>query len=178
MKKNRGFILLETIVVISVLCAVLVTLYMSFSSIIISVNKKSLYDNTEYIFKTNLVREHLESSLTTNQYSGQRFIPICQNSQMMTSTKCYTSQYNNNYRNDLFRFLGVEAVYISLWNTKSLESGEYINVEATTQNYIKYLDPEVISGNVYRIIVMYKQENNNSGKDVYEYASLRFGSRG
>ena len=57
---QKAFVLMETIVVIFVLCVILVMLYASYSNLLISVQNKSLYDNTEYIYKTQLVREYLE----------------------------------------------------------------------------------------------------------------------
>ena len=44
---QKGFVLMETIVVIFVLCVILVMLYASYSNLLISVQNKSLYDNTE-----------------------------------------------------------------------------------------------------------------------------------
>ena len=60
--KNKGFVLVETIVVILVLCVLLIMLYGGYMNVISAVQRKSYYDNTEYIYKTNLVKEYLESS--------------------------------------------------------------------------------------------------------------------
>ena len=61
MKKN-GFVLVETIVVILVLCVLLIMLYGGYMNVISAVQRKSYYDNTEYIYKTNLVKEYLETN--------------------------------------------------------------------------------------------------------------------
>lgn len=173
MKKSDGFILMETIVVISVLCTILVVLYASYESVLIKVQKKSLYDNTEYIFKTSLIRDHLESTLSPSVYSYSNYTVICQNS---SSDKCYSDTVTNNYQNDLFKLLKVEGVYITAWDVDSISADDISSFEATTQNYIKYLDPPKDEGG-FRIIVMFEQENNDTTKSIYEYASLKFGSR-
>ena len=49
---KKAFVLLETIVVITVLSVTLIVLYASYSKIISDSRKKMFYDNTEYIYKT------------------------------------------------------------------------------------------------------------------------------
>lgn len=166
---KKGFVLLETIVVISVLCVVLIMLFASYSNILLKVKKKSLYDNTEYIYKTTLIRDYLEDTPPTD-YESSNVIQVCSN--IGGGNADYTCSSDPFY-NDL----GVEAIYISVWNLSSISSDERSMFEATTLNYLNSLDPTNING-AFRIIVMFKQENNDTDKDVYEYATLRFGNRG
>lgn len=173
MKKN-GFVLMETIIVITVLCIVLVVIYASYSKLLIDVNKKSLYDKTEYIYKTNIVREYVEDVLDESKYSTSTYYVYCRNK--LDDLKCFDDKITGNYENDLFKTLGVEAVYITLWNVNEISDSDISGFEATTQNYIKKLDPTDISA--FRIIVMFDSENNDTEQKVYEYATLRFGSRG
>lgn len=172
--KKRGFVLMETIVVITVLCVVLVVLYGAYSKVIVDVKKRSLYDNTEYIYKTNLVRNYLEERLTESAYNSSTYYIYCRNS--ISSKKCYDKTISGNYENDLFSMLKVEAIYITLWNVRDISEIDLTSFEATTQNYIKSLDPT--DEHAFRIIVMYESENNDTDRAIYEYASLRFGSRG
>lgn len=171
---KKGFILLETIVVIMVLCVILVMLYSSYSNLLVKVKKKSLYDNTEYIYKTNIVRKYLESEIPESDYNSSLYYVVCRNS--VDNNKCYSDNITGNYENDLFKFLKVEAVYIMLWDTNSINANDLTGFEATTQNYIKSLDPT--NESAFRIVVMYEEENNDTDIPIYEYASLRFGSRG
>ena len=172
--KKRGFVLMETIVVITVLCVVMIVLYAAYSKLLIDVNKKSLYDKTEYIYKTNIVRDYLEERLNSEVYSSSSYYVHCRNS--LSSNKCYDEELAGNYQSELFEFLGVEAVYITLWNVGNISESDLTGFEATTQNYIRRMDPT--NESAFRIIVMFKSENNDTDQDVYEYASLRFGSRG
>lgn len=175
---KKGFVLMETIVVISVLCVILIMLYASYSKILIGVNKKTLYDNTEYLYKTSLVRDYLEKTVEEDKYQSSQIYMYCRNS--VASAKCYDGNITDDFKNDLFSALGVESIYISIWNTTEIAASDITFLEATTQNYIKTIDPEVITSEDdygYRIIVMFKDENDKTGKDVYQYASLRFKDR-
>lgn len=170
-KKKNGFILMETIVVISVLCVILVMLYGAYSNILIKVSERSLYDNAEYIYKTVIVRDYLEDIYIPEGY----YTVICSNL-IPNNDRCYTDNVDGDERATLFQFLEVEAVYLTYWDTTSINAKEFTNFEATTQNYIKSLDPPKSSIS-YRIIVMFKQENNETDQKKYEYATLGFGSR-
>lgn len=166
MNNKKGFVIMEAIVVITVLCVILVTLYGAYSKILIESKKQSLYDNTEYIYKTTVVRNILENDSSLGSISSPCHI-YCNNIKTELGSPCST--------NNIFNEMGVEAIYITKWDI-SISDIEDLNLEATTQKYIKSLD--VAEDDAYRIIVMYKQENNSSDKPIYEYASLRFGSRG
>lgn len=174
MKNKKGFVLMETIVVISVLCIVLVVLYSAYSGLLNDVKKKSLYDKAEYIYKTNIVRDYLESSLNENEYLSSTYYVYCRN--MLEDRVCYDEAITGNYENDLFKALKVEAIYIMLWNVHEISESDLVSFEATTQHYIKRMDYS--NEDAFRIIVMYQSENNDTEKKVYEYATLRFGSRG
>lgn len=170
---KKGFVLMETIVVISVLCVILIILYASYSKILIGVQKKSLYDNTEYLYKTSIVRDYLEDVISNDSYHSDQIYMYCRNT--ISASKCYDESITNNFKNDLFKMMGVESVYITIWNANEIDPNELTRFEATTQNYIKTMDPTDESG--YRIIVMFKDQNNETDKDIYQYASLRFKDR-
>lgn len=170
---KRGFVLMETIVVITVLCVVLVVLYGAYSKILINFNKKNLYDNTEYIYKTKLVRSYLEPRLDPKEYNSSSYYVYCRNT--LSTKKCYDEDITGNYENDFFQFLGVNAVYITLWNVDTISAMDLSSFEATTQNYIREMNPTNESG--FRIIAMFESENDETDKDVFEYATLRFGDR-
>lgn len=177
MKMNkRAFVLMETIVVVTVLSVILIMLYAAYAKILIDVKKKSLYDNTEYIYKTNLVKNYLEDSLDPTTYNGSSYYIYCSD---RIDKKCYDETVTNNLENELFHTLRVKAVYITLWDVNKISATELASFEATTRNYIDMMDPKTDSETEgkYRIIVMFEQENNDTSMPIYEYATLRFGSR-
>ncbi len=172
-ENKKGFVLLEAITVITILCVILIVLYSAYSKLLINVKSKSLYDNTEYIYKTSIIRTYLESRVDViSLFGSNNYAVYCSNT-LQTATNCSDVA---NYK-DLFNFLGVSAIYFSVWNINETSVGNIISLEATTQNYIKQLDTTTLNG-VYRIIVMYEDENNDTDKKIYQYATLRFGSRG
>jgi len=67
----------------------------------------------------------------------------------------------------------VRAIYITKWDTSSiLDKPEIMNIfEATTQRYIKSLNPIKKEEDAYRIIVMFEEVDNK-----YQYASIEFSS--
>lgn len=171
---KKGFVLVETIAVITVLCIILVLLYASYSNLIKSVEEKSLYDNTEYIYKTAIVRdyilEHKDGPLSLTDS-----IIYCRNN---SSNECYNETCATDNCN-FFRFLKVQAVYITPWETSGI-TGAISHIEATTQKYIRYIDAKNMPTYNNRIIVMYIDENNDKpikdGKRIeesYQYASLK-----
>ena len=164
--RNKGFVLVETIVVILVLCVLLIMLYGGYMNVISAVERKSYYDNTEYIYKTKLVKDYLEDS-NFEDYNGSDVYIYCQG-----SNDCESK--GDDYFKSLISNMHINSIYITKWFTTDIDSSELSNLEATTQNYIKKLDPEYNDG--YRIIVMFEDENN-LGKIpiIYQYASLMFG---
>lgn len=163
---QKGFVLMETIVVISVLCVILVMLYASYSNIYLKLQNKTLYDNTEYIYKTYLVREYLENNISESNYLNDEIFMVCSNNSTMP---CYNETENDS----LYKFLKVDAVYITSWNIVDINENMSNLMEPTTIRYYQSLDPKQ-DDDAYRIIVMFKSEND---ENKYEYASLRFGSR-
>lgn len=169
MKNKRGFVLAETIVVITVLCVILIVLYASYNSLLINVKKKSNYDNTEYLYKTSVIRKYLEPRVNISTLFGDKTYGVyCSN-----TLEAYDDCSSIVDGGDLFKFLKVNAIYITQWDANLAGIANYMELEATTQGYIKYLDAEAMPNVVYRIIVMFEADN-----DQYEYGSLRFGSRG
>lgn len=187
MQNRRAFVLLETIVVITVLCVILVVLYASYSKVLIDVNKRAIYDNSEYIYKTAVIRDYLEEELLTSKnqnisnYMGSNFLKVYCSDNMIGEKKCNADEFLN--------FIGAQSIYFTKWDTSSLSTADFRTLEATTQSYIKTLDTVSADG-VFRIIVMYKDENiyNDESErfvldaddieEDYQYATLRFGNRG
>jgi len=60
---KKGFVLLETIVVMSVLCTVLIGLYIGYSNMILSVKVTSNYNNVEYLYQTYIISNYLEKNV-------------------------------------------------------------------------------------------------------------------
>ncbi len=177
---RKGFVLVETMIEMTILCVILIMLYGAYSNILIKVKSKSFYDNTEYIYKTSLIRDYLE---TKEDITPDGTTVYCSN--FKEDTSCEDSSFLTDYEKKLYNLLKVEAIYFTLWDVK-LSGDDRVMLEPTTQLYISSLDPKSLGGDTaYRLIVMYDRENeytdesgDSLGNQTYEYASLRFKSRG
>lgn len=163
---KKGFVLIETIVVILVLCVLLIMLYGGYMNVITAVQKKSHYDNTEYIYKTTLVKDYLlEKNINIET---KTIITICQ------GKDACLERFTDNYMKELINQMHINSIYITNWNPAKIGKNNFSGLEATTQNYLNKLD--ATDENAYRLIVMYENENS-LGKTpaVYEYASIKIG---
>ncbi len=167
----RAFVLLETIIVTSVLCVILIVLYSSYSRILVDIGKRGRYDNTEYIYKTELIRNYLENEPSVmNKLGTDQLIIYCSDNLSGNKLCSDTTVIGN----EIFTLMKVKAVYFTIWDI-SPTNENVLNLEPTTQNYIKNIDA-INKGSTYRLIVMYESENDELSNE-YEYASLQFGSR-
>ena len=62
--KNKGFVLMETIVVIVVISVALLTIFSSYIKILTKVKTENKYDTSEYIYMTNYIKENLENTIS------------------------------------------------------------------------------------------------------------------
>ena len=132
---KKGFVLIETIVVILVLCVLLIMLYGGYMNVITSVQKKSHYDNTEYIYKTTLVKDYL-LEINTN-IETETIITICQG-----KDRCL-ERFTDNYMKELINQMHINSIYITNWNPASIGKNNFSSLEATTQNYLNKLDATI-----------------------------------
>lgn len=174
MRSKRGFVLMETIIVISVLCIVLIVLYGAYNKMLIDVNNKSLYDNTEYIYKSTVLREYLEESIDIVNFMGSDYVKGYCSDQLDYYKSCGDPSVDGS---ELLSFMKVRGVYFILWDDNSNKIGRFGQLEPTTQKYIKTIDEEILN-EPYRIMVVMYESENNYYEGEYEYAYLRFGSRG
>lgn len=165
---------METIVVISVLSLILVMLYTSYSATLTNIENRGSYDNTEYIYKTVVIRNFLEN-LSNVSLSSEDGITYCQNTINGNTRKCYLPDAcdANDERCELFEFLKVEGVYVTDWDITNLRNNYPNTLDATTKRYIKSLDPPKMPAGTKRIIVMYKDENSQKDYPQYQYATLK-----
>lgn len=61
MKKSKGFVFVETIVVIAVLTVALLTIYVSLSSVISNEKRRATYDDAGFIYRTYYIERFLVS---------------------------------------------------------------------------------------------------------------------
>lgn len=63
---KKGFVLMETIVVIVVISVALLTIFSSYNKILSKVKKENKYDTSEYIYMTNYIKKYLKDEITNS----------------------------------------------------------------------------------------------------------------
>lgn len=145
---KKGFVFIETIIVIVLLSVGIASMYSLMSNITTDIKMRKYFDNISDLYKTNIIRNNTNKNLT-----GSTYLEI---------TKDNCTSYMSSNCNSLLTDLEVERVVISLTNLDNI-----INSDTTLPNslneYLKTINS--YKTNKY-IIVNYKYNNKNY------YASL------
>lgn len=145
---KKGFVFIETIIVIVLLSVGIASMYSLMSNITTDIKKRKYFDNISDLYKTNIIRNNTNKNLT-----GSTYLEI---------TKDNCTSYMSSNCNSLLTDLEVERVVINFTNLDNI-----INSDTTLPNslneYLKTINS--YKTNKY-IIVNYKYNNKNY------YASL------
>ena len=145
---KKGFVFIETIIVIVLLSVGIASMYSLMSNITTDIKTRKYFDNISDLYKTNIIRNNTNKNLT-----GSTYLEI---------TKDNCTSYMSSNCNSLLTDLEVERVVINFTNLDNI-----INSDTTLPNslneYLKTINS--YKTNKY-IIVNYKYNNENY------YASL------
>lgn len=145
---KKGFVFIETIIVIILLSVGIASMYSLMSNITTDIKTRKYFDNISDLYKTNIIRNNTNKNLT-----GSTYLEI---------TKDNCTSYMSSNCNSLLTDLEVERVVINFTNLDNI-----INSDTTLPNslneYLKTINS--YKTNKY-IIVNYKYNNKNY------YASL------
>ena len=145
---KKGFVFIETIIVIVLLSVGIASMYSLMSNITTDIKKRKYFDNISDLYKTNIIRNNINKNLT-----GSTYLEI---------TKDNCTSYMSSNCNSLLTDLEVERVVINFTNLDNI-----INSDTTLPNslneYLKTINS--YKTNKY-IIVNYNYNNKNY------YASL------
>lgn len=145
---KKGFVFIETIIVIVLLSVGIASMYSLMTNITTDIKMRKYFDNISDLYKTNIIRNNTNKNLT-----GSTYLEI---------TKDNCTSYMSSNCNSLLTDLEVERVVISFTNLDNI-----INSDTTLPNslneYLKTINS--YKTNKY-IIVNYKYNNKNY------YASL------
>ncbi len=149
---KKGFVFLETLLVMVVLSIAVLGVYSTYVSVSSNINSRTYYDNIGDLYKTDIVRKWInESSLvTSNNYI------------IINSSNC-SSYMNISNCSDYMDYLLVENIYINNSNIATLLELNDTELSNSLKLYIKTMNND----NKRYIIVNYKRNNKNY------YSSLR-----
>lgn len=172
---KKGFVLMETIVVIVVISVALLTIFSSYNKILSKVKKENKYDTSEYIYMTNYIKKYLKDKIT-NEGITISVTDICKDN---GDGKCiiFTDyELSEKLPDAVKKLYDVEKIYI-LTNLNKFDK-EMVSpnnkknssfFDAYMIDYIRKLD---VSDNDKLIIVEYKRPAKNYNyTDKKEYGT-------
>ena len=198
--RNKGFVMIETIVVITVLSLGLIMLYASYTLIIGRLSVRTNYDNIGYIYKAHLVHEFL-SGPSPNIIAGtvanrHTQIGTCYfNSVMLPAgtygtmrapngticNRAFVSVANNTSLSTLMLAFNIEKIYFTTTNFETLSARSFLEgLDGSSIGYLRSLrnQPTPLPGAAAhgrRMIVKFVERDRANAKIVH-FASIDFPS--
>lgn len=155
---KKGFVLMETIVVIVVVSVALLTIFSSYNKILSKLRTENKYDTSEYIYMTKYIKDYLQDKVSVTD--------ICSisNEKCETFTRHELSQKLDNEQKKLYN---IEKIYL-LTNLnefdKKMTNGKKNSslFDAYMIDYIKKLD---VRNQDKLLIVEYKRVVKDTGNE-------------
>ncbi len=153
---KKGFVLMETIVVIVVISVALLTIFSSYNKILSKVKKENKYDTSEYIYMTNYIKKYLKDNNCINKAQD--------------INSYITDFYNSNVCDiEAKNIFGIEKIYVVTNLNKFGTNNNAKKFDAYMIDYIRKLD---VSDKDELIIVEYKRPvKNYNYTDKKEYGT-------
>lgn len=185
---KKGFILVETIIVITILATSLLLIYSSFNSLLVNEKRRMYFDDPVYLyrtyyildfFQTNNVFNYVDDVLGENVVSNENLLVevSCNNAEIFvpgSTTKAFCEKLIAT------KYLEVEHIYFTHYDLGPLtectdEDDEtcqrHPSLRSLTPNAVSYLRTlGSTPGDGYRIVIEFVKEEKLKKK--YFYASL------
>lgn len=149
---KKGFVFLETLLVMVVLSIAVLGVYSTYVSVTSNIDSRTYYDNIGDLYKTEIVRNWIDEN---NLITSENYIKI-------TSSNCSSYMSITNC-SDYMDYLQIENIYINNSNIVTLLELNDSRLSNSLKLYIKTMNND----NKRYIIVNYKRNNKNY------YSSLR-----
>lgn len=196
MKKNKkGFIFIETIVVIAVLITSLLYLYSSYISLTNNEKKRLLYDDVSYLYKTYYVKKYFSSQRIDRFLGNLSNENKTENVNFIMSIGCGSSEAFDDYDKEggfcelMSQDLHISNIYLTYYDLSSLQNcnnsstglcATFGRVNTFAGAYLKTLGGKGSSG--YRIIVEYKEDGKGNActdeeRCKYYFSSIKVGDK-
>lgn len=158
--KNKGFVLMETIVVIVVISVALLTIFSSYNKILRKTKEENKYDTSEYIYMTEYVKKYLNSHSCTNSTNIEVYEmgKPDTGSRNKTLKNYFSADCGFNSSNNPFNIKGIYLLkYLTEVNEDDINDLQ--NFNANMIDYIRKLD---VGENDTLIVVEYKRPALNA----------------
>lgn len=190
MKKKKGFVFIETLIVVAVLTASLLMLYSTYSALIRKEKTRIQYNDSAYLYRTYYLEKFFRNfrldmvSKSLNKEDTTK--PLA----LLTGFGCTNSVFVNDEKNkglceSLVEELHINNMYLTYNDLSLLQSCKnnsgvcetLLQVNDKAAAYLKTIGGEGSSG--YRIIIEYAENKNgdrcSSDDCVYYYTTLSLG---
>ncbi len=149
---KKGFIFMETLIVLVVLMVTVVGMYGMFVRLSTDIENRKYYDNISDLYKTDILRSEINKSKLTSTSS------------LIEITKNNCSTYMSSSCASIMTSLNADKIIINIDSIESLILSENNGIKNSMREYLKTINK---NGNNRYIIVNYKNNDKNY------YASLR-----
>lgn len=158
--KNKGFVMVETIVMVAFLSFALLVVYKAFTANMELEKTRSTHNNTNYLYRTYTMKRFFEDNGITNHFasttsSANAFIEIDCNLSGITNQEYCTMLKST-------EVLDINKMY--LFDVDSYNKFDYDSISPTVSEYIRTLKN---STGGYRLVIWFNDDN---------VASLKIGS--
>ncbi len=181
MKKinNKGFALVETLIVSVFVLGIFTLIYTNFYPLIGEYEKRENYDAIESVYKTNVIKRFIEYNNIKFNITTTNPVIIFQSSESFCNSSSMVGSQKTNCQL-LMNKLRVSEILVATYDITNVKYkiDNNNNCSEGMESYVKSLPN--YKNNLYnikgRIIVKYKEtvdEESSEGKyDVYKYATL------
>ena len=131
LKNNKGFMLVEVIVVTVVVATVMISLYTLFNRVYNSYDKKSTYNDIDSIYALKMLEDYFIDKIDSDMELNK----LIQNTTTFKEIKCES----DNFCDNLFKEYNINSIYIVKNNENSLKELKNNVTHETFKDYVDYL---------------------------------------
>ena len=153
-KNKNGFVLLETIVVICILCVGILSLYKTYAGLVQKINSNDLNNNAENIFKAEYIAQkffegysitndtvYVEIDLTDLTDASNAKMKTCTLDDSTKEIKCENAEFEDQGQINAYQVLEVSKLYYTKYQINALTDD---SVTDSNQSILLTLDGSTI----------------------------------
>lgn len=174
---KKGFVLMETIVVILIVSVALLTLFSSFNKILTKMKTQNRYDTPEYIYMVNYIKDRMKSSTqyTLNINTSKIFNFATSSSSsgtphdFMASTSSYSpfNYFKSNENKKLKEIFNVKHIYLVTGISSGNTTSNLYKFPPSVAEYVKKLDVSVTDEIIIVVFERPVLDENGNVKEIY-----------
>lgn len=134
---NKGFMLIEVVIVTVVVVTIMTSLYIVFNRVYNAYDKKSTYTDVNSIYALKMIKDYMIDIESNNTFMLDNLV---NSNTTFTSVECSTENTSfNSYCDSIYEEYNVNEMYIVKNNEASLNSLKNNVTNQTFKEYIEYL---------------------------------------